>query len=305
MTETTGTGGRAGYREFSEEAKEAAKLRAISGSWELRKLQKLLSELSYFDESNEAAMKKAQTRMIICIVLTFVGIFAAFLLMGLTEIDWGWLLPVAAAGGIVYFGVVRSRLKGADLINDFRLCLQPGLRDIAQDLDPTKRIKVRMDLAGPVKTKQTSKLEVPPGRYMKVTETIFEDPWCEVRLALVDGSTALLDFHVQWVKIERKYRGSRGKIKYKTKWRKRCTAAATLIPPTPVVWNEVSLQARLDSRRERVQILQKEGVTGARMERRWVFKNPSDPPPDAPPAREVVGMLLRLSAAMGAPGGAR
>jgi hypothetical protein len=58
------------------------------------------------------------------------------------------------------------------------------------------------------------------------------------------------------------------------------------------------LKAWTDGRKEKVQMVWKEGLTGARLERHWVFKAVGGPPGDAPPAREVVGMLLRLYGAM-------
>lgn len=299
MTEAPRAAGPAAFKGFSPDAQAAIQARAITGNWELRKLQRLLSELAHFDEVNEAAAKKARNIMIGCIIGAFVSIFVAVMLLATLETPAGWLLTLALIAGAVVFGLRWSKLKKADLINDFRLCLQPGLRDIASDLDPAKKIRVRMDLAGPVTTKQKSKLEIPPGRYLKLTETIYEDPWCEVRLPLVDGTTALLEFEVKWIKRERKYRSSRGKTKYKTKWRKQCTAMATLLPPAPVTWNEAALRAKLDPKRERMKLLQEAGWTGARLERYWVFKGADDPPPDAPPAREVVGLLLRLCSAMG------
>ncbi len=293
-------GGTGESKEFSPEARAAIQARAISGTWELRKLQKLLGELSHFDETNEAAIKKARTRMILSIVATVIGFIAAIVVIGNFESAWGFLLPVAAVGLAVMFGRKLSRLKKADLIDDFRVCLRPGLRDLAQDLNPAKKIHVRMDLSGPVDRKITSRREIPPGPYMKLTETVFQDPWCEVKLPLLDGSTAVLEFEVCWKKLERRYRSRGGKIKFKTKWRKECTAAATLIPAMPVYWNEAVLRARLDPQCEKAKLVQKDGVTGAKLERYWVFKAASDPPKDAPPAREVVGLLLRLCYARGA-----
>jgi hypothetical protein len=220
--------------------------------------------------------------------------------LGVFETALGFLMPVAGVAAAVVFGLKMSRLKKADLIDDFRLCLRPGLRDLANDLDPEKKIRVRLDLAGPAERKQASKRELPPGRFLKLTETVYQDPWCEVKLPLVDGGAAVLEFEVCWRKLERRYRTSRGKTKWKTKWRKECTAAATLLPPAPVSWDEDALRARVHPDFEKVKLVEKDGVTGARMERYWTFKGTPDPPAGAPPAREVVGMLLRLYAARGA-----
>lgn len=285
--------------EFSPEAREAIETQAITGAWELRKLQRVLGELTRFDEANEAATKQAQNRMLLSMAAVGICVVAMIVVTDWEAPGLGLLLPLPALGLAVHLWRRWKQLKQADLINDFRLCLMPGLRDMAQDLDPAKKIRVRMDLAGPVERKQKSKQELPPGRFQKLTETVFEDPWCEVRLPLVDGSTAVLEFEVVWVKHERRYSSRRGKTKFKTKWRKKCAATATLLPGGPRQWDEAALQARLDATRERAQLVEKDGVKAARLERYWVFKGAADPPPDAPPAREVVGMLLRLYSAMG------
>lgn len=298
MTAVQGANAPAQQKEFSPEAQAAIQAQSISGSFELRKLQKLMAELSSFDERNEAAMKKAKTTAIIGAVGAFLTLFASFALMATLDTGWGFVLPVVGVAVAIVFAVKHSRLSKADLINDFRLCLRPGLRDIAHDLDPEKKIRVRMDLAGPVARKKVSELQLPPGRNRKLTETVYQDPWCEVRLPLLDGNTALLEFEVKWRKRVRDYKTSRGKYKSKTKWRKECKAAATLIPASVVNWNEATLRARVDPASERARLVEKEGVTGARIERYWTYKGLSDPPKDAPPAREVVGMLLRLYAAL-------
>jgi hypothetical protein len=110
-----------------------------------------------------------------------------------------------------------------------------------------------------------------------------------------------VQFDVLWVKLEVKKRGRRGKIKFKTKWRKECTARATLLPPAAITWNEASLRERSAGKLEKVKMVEKDGITCARLERYWAFKHAGDMPSDAPPAREVVGLLLRLHSAMMAP----
>lgn len=284
-------------RSFSREAQAAIKARAVEGAWDLRRLQRLLGELTHFDESNEAATRKARNAMVWCIVLGVVSLILAFMLFD-DGLEWVWLGPVVMAALAVYCGRKWRGLKKLDLIDDFRLCLMPALRDLAQDLDAAKRIRVRMNLAGPVASKVISDGNVDPGRNISVSETVYEDPWGEVRLPLVDGSTAVLEFKVWWTKRVRKYRASRGKVKLKTKWRKQCAAVATLLPPVARAWDEAALKSRTEGRKEKVQLVQKEGLTGARLERHWVFKAVGGPPGDAPPAREVVGMLLRLYGAM-------
>lgn len=287
--------------QFTPEAQEAIRNRAITGNWELNRLIKVLGELAHFDEVNEKATGKALGWTIGFFVLAFLSIFAGAILGEVLNTGLVWLLLPAFLGLAIWRLIQYKKMKKMDLINDFRGCLRPALKDLANDIDREKKIKVQMDLSGPVEGKKKSKMEIPPGHYIKVEETIYEDPWCEVRLPLVDGTTAVVEFDITWHKLDVKKRGSRGKIKWKTKWRKECVARATLMPPESIQWKEDSLRERADSRLEKVKMVDKDGVTCARMERYWKFKGGSDVPGDAPPSREVVGLLLRLHSAMVAP----
>jgi hypothetical protein len=54
----------------------------------------------------------------------------------------------------------------------------------------------------------------------------------------------------------------------------------------------------MDPHREKVKFVQKDGITGAKLQGWWAFKGGSDLPSQAPPGQAVVGMLLRVHAAM-------
>ncbi|MEP7363368.1 MAG: hypothetical protein ABI972_08945 [Acidobacteriota bacterium] len=301
MTEAATVPKKVSLAQFSPDAQEAIRARAINGNWELKPLVRLLGELAQFDEVNEKATAKAKNWAIGFFVGAFLSIFVGVAVTAVLDRGIGFvLIPICIVLGIVKI-VQYKKLKKNDLINDFRVCLRPALRDLANDIDPNQKIKVKMDLSGPCDHKQTSKTDAPPGNYISGKQTTYEDPWCEVRLPIIDGTTAVVQFDVVWYKLDVKKRGSRGKTKFKTKWRKECTARATLLPPAAITWNESSLRDRSDGKLEKVKIVEKDGITCARLERYWSFKNTGEVPGDAPPAREVVGLLLRLHSAMVAP----
>lgn len=280
--------------QLSAEAREVVKARKLSGSYELRRLFKLLGELAEFDEATGASRKSASNWMIGFIIATVVVFVLAFVIF-----PYGLILPVITVSGAIIMGLKHKRLSAVDLIDDFRTCLQPALRDLSRDLDPNQKIKVEMDLAGPVETKKKGEKDLPPGRNTKLTETIYEDPWCEVRLPLADGATATLEFSTTYYKYYRRYRTSRGKTKSKTKWCKECTARATLVPPVPVAWQEQTLARAAGEPGAKAKLLTpKGGVQGAQWQKTWSFKGVGDAPADAAPAREVVGILMRLYGAM-------
>lgn len=77
--------------------------------------------------------------MMVCIFAAVFCFVIAFFLMAFTESLWSFLLPLAVGGAAAFFGINYSRLKKADLINDFRLCLQPGLLTWPRTWTPRRR----------------------------------------------------------------------------------------------------------------------------------------------------------------------
>ena len=286
-----------GLKGLSPEAQGVVKTRKLTGNWDLKRLVRVLAELAQFDDMIVQELKSNLKQIFIWCGATVIILIVCGNLGGAFL-----LLPVLSAAWVVALFRKRNGLKKMDLIDDFRICLRPALRDLASDLDPEKKIKVEMNLSGPSPDKQTSQLELPPGRFQKLTATVFQDPWCEIRLSLIDGSTAIIKFENCYRKLQRRYRSRSGKTKWKTKWKKECSASATLLPGSPAVWQEKQLEARISPQWEKLKFFDKEGVRGATLEHFWLFKGASDPPSNAPQAREVVGLLLRLHGAMGVPG---
>lgn len=284
--------------EFSPEARQAIEARKVEGSWEYRKLVKLLSEFEQFDAVNRQAIERRNNIVICCLISVVVSIVAVYNLGG-----WTWLALIAAAGVFLYFWMILPSPEERDLIDDFWLCLIPALKDLQYDIAPDRKIKIRMDLSGRVDSKagETKKLPDTPW----VSETAYTDDWCDVRLPLVDGSTSVLNFHTEWLKKEKsrtKISRRRGRrTETKTSWRKNCSVTASLIPNSDREWNERVLNESIDGSRERAQVVNRDGVRVGRIERYWKFKwkYNYEPPKSEPSPREVVGMLLRLHAAMG------
>lgn len=280
-------------KDLTPEARQVVNSRRISGHFTLKHLDKLLNELSHFDTGTDALVKRYTALMIVFIIVSFLGIFGAIVL-GSAGMTVAAILVVGIPAGLaVYCGLMMKKLKRVDLMNDFRACVQPVLRDLAQDMAPAEKVKVEMDLSGAAAAKQSAKRDVPT-TYLKLTETVFDDPWCQLTLPLVDTSSASIEFTNCYRRFDRRYRGRRGKIKVKTKWRKECSATATLLPAGTGAFDENALQARVEPGREKYKLVDKDGRPGGRLERYWVFKAAGDPPAASPPAQEVVGMLLRL-----------
>lgn len=267
--------------------------RRISGHFNLKHLDRLLNELSQFDSGTDVLVKRFTTLMIVFIIVSFLALFAGIMLASEEMYLLGLLVFGAPVGLAIFCGVKMKRLKGIDLMNDFRTTVQPVLRDLMQDMAPNEKVKVEMELSGAADSKQTAKRDLPTS-YLKLTETVYDDPWCELTLPFIDGSAAAIEFVNCYRRFDRRYRGRRGKVKSKTKWRKEASATATLLPSGAGLFNEEALRLRIQQGWEKYKLIDRDGRPGARIERYWVFKAASDPPAEGPPAKEVVGMLLRL-----------
>jgi hypothetical protein len=283
--------------DFSPEARAAIAARKIEGNWEPRKLRKLFDELSQFDKVNDVAIAQAKKRTLIGFIGAFLSLFFSMFLAAFEITTWGFLLfPVFLAGGIV-FVIQWKRLKKNDLLNDFRVSLAPALKDLEGDVPEGEKLRVRLDLRGPVDEKAGSKRDVRPrGSYYACKETPYLDPWCEVRIPLAGGGTAILELEIMWRKHDKRKKGRRGKTKFRTSWRKECTATATLFPPPGSAWDKAEWQSRAGF--GKTKLVEKEDNAGMRLSRKWKYKG-ADEPEESPPAREIVGMFIRLAASMG------
>ena len=134
--------------QFTPEAQEAIRNRAITGNWELNRLIKVLGELAHFDEVNEKATGRALGWTIGFFVLAFLSIFAGALLGEAFDTNLFWLLLPGFLGLAIHRLLRYRKCKKMDLINDFRGCLRPALKDLANDIDREKKIKVQMDQIG-------------------------------------------------------------------------------------------------------------------------------------------------------------
>lgn len=275
----------------------AAKERKLNGNFEGKRLLKILGEIAKIDESVGAIIDRAHKRGVAMGLATFAGVFGGAFFTALSGLWMVFAIP-AVTGVIAAKNLIQAyRMKKRDdMLDDFRVLIRPVLRDVLADLDPEKKVKARLDLTGMADSKQVSKKELPPGRFQKLTETVQKDPWCELRLPLADGSVMTLEVTNEYHKIERRYKGRSGKIKWKSKWRKEAEVSATLLPPPGMKWNE---SAEVAAAGEKLKRFEKDGVTGKSLLHYWSFKGTNEEiAGTAPPAREVVGMMLRLHNAL-------
>ena len=285
-------------KDLTPAARAAVEQKTIGGGWDGRSLVKLMAELDRWDNMAEARKAWAKGVFICGLIGTFVGFILMIVVSALTE-EFLFGLPVFLVPlAVLIIGIrMKKAARAIDLPNELRVSLRPVLRQLSQDLHPDEKIKVSMNLAGIDEKKCARKKDLPPyGRNTSLTQSTYDEDLCDIRLPLIDGSTAVLRMENQYLKTERSYRSSRGKSKSKTKWKKLSSVTAILIPPAPIQWNAAGAAKSMNAANERMSFQEKDGVTVARMDRYYKFKGANEPPGIAVPGADIVRMFVRLTA---------
>jgi hypothetical protein len=283
--------------ELSPAARSAVETKKISGGWDGRSLVKLFAELDRWDEMAEGRKTRAQRVLVGGCIFMVIGVFVGFFIAGETENFWAAGACIALPIVVAAVGAkMKKAARAIDLPNELRDTLRPVLRQLKQDLHPDEKIKVNLNLAGLVEDKPATEREYPSPLRGKIREKTFPDDLGEVRLPLIDGSTAVIRLENTYVELARSYSTARGKYKTKTKWKKLATATTILIPPTRINWQSGKAAQMVDPNRERITFSEKDGVMVARLDRYYKFKNAGDAPEDTVPGGDVIKMLVRLSA---------
>jgi hypothetical protein len=283
--------------ELSPAARSAVETKKITGGWDGKSLVKLFAELDRWDNMAEGRKKSAQRVFVGGCIFMVLGVFAAFVVADQTESIWGIAACILVPIGITALGAkLKNAARAIDLPNELRLTLRPVLRQLKQDLHPDEKIKVNLNLAGLDESKPATEREYPSPRGGKIKEKTFVDDLGELRLPLIDGSTAVIRLENSYIEAARSYRTARGKYKTKTKWKKLATATTILIPPARINWQSGKAAQMVDPNSERVTFSEKDGVMVARLDRYYKFKKAGDAPEDTVPGSHVIDMLVRLSA---------
>ncbi len=188
----------------------------ISGQWPVISLLNYISHLSDYDETIEAKKKFWQTAMIITLILQFLSIFASALL----EMIYPFLgvipLPI-----ISVFFFLRYRKK--DLPDDFRKFVGPLVHELRNDLKKGSPVSIDMALSSVEdkknKTGESDKYE--KGVYYKCIDHFFERDFLNLMLRLYDGNKLVIKAREFLIKIVKTKKNPRGKIKTKTKYKRK------------------------------------------------------------------------------------
>jgi hypothetical protein len=134
-------------------------------------------------------------------------------------------------GGGGFFA--RRYARKNDVPDGLRTFAMPLLPILREDQDPESPLELWVDLSGPLQHQKAVR-HTPPykkGAYRKIVDTFYDDPWLQVRTTVADGA------HVQFAVIDhvrstfKEKRNPRGKIKRKTKHKKKTELTVTLTVP--------------------------------------------------------------------------
>jgi hypothetical protein len=201
----------------------------LSGSRSPDEWIELLGPLADYDHDLLARRKRAGKRLGWVIGL---GVALAFVAVFVQPIAAAVVALATIVAALVIYPAYSSakRMDLADAPLGFALPLIPILRE---DADPGKPLDLRLDLRGGlVPAKRTSESKpYKKGPYHKVVDTLYEDPWLVGHAEFADGAT--LDWTVtDLIRSSKKTkRNPRGKIKTKTKRKKRTNFDVTMAFP--------------------------------------------------------------------------
>lgn len=250
----------------------------------------LFRELSDFDQHLDALRNKLGASGKTAAIVAAISFFAAFFTFGLALLVF---IPALIIAIRKYSR--KSKLARVDLDNDFRSTLLPFLKIMSEDLSPDKPVDLALDLAGRTDKKMIKKAELPPGRFKKVTQTVWTDPWCRLSGSLVDGSKISLTITNHFTSQERQWRNARGKSKSKTKWKKISIVTAGLRPdPEQFQMAQSSGQAQAG----KLKIVDRGNGKIVRLTNKVRFTSVGEPPDQAVSAQTIVGMFMRLQSDM-------
>ena len=299
--------------ELSPAARKAVTLKLVRGRKRLNEWRELLDELARFDSATDQLQSRAGKFAIGGIVLLAVG---GFITLFTSIVAAGGGLPVfvpilAAAlpiGGLVllvYNGLRWSYYRKVDLANDFRVCIAPLLELLGHDLPPRGRVGLSLDLTGVTKEKLVSTEKIPPGRFNKVIERVYEDPWCHLAATLADGSKMVLDITNRPVSYDRYWttrRGAKTKSKHKRKWKKLVLVTAALLPDAgKLAWDDGEVDAA--ATQEKIKLAEKKGTQVCRLVRKFKFASVGNAPEETISHEDILRMYMKLYSML-APAGA-
>ncbi len=206
----------------------------------------LMRGLVHFDAYTAAKRKKAGCSIPLAILAAIIFFVIAGNAEGLTTVMLilGVLSIVAAIAAAVFY----MRLRAQDLSDNLTLTAAPFITLLREDMNPGDPLHVDIDLR-PWAIAEKKKKESEPykkGAYYKVIDRLYVDPWFSGSATLADGTKLKWRVIDHMLEKTGNKRNARGKIKTKTKVKRKTVAIVTLGFPT----KEYAVQDAADIERD-------------------------------------------------------
>ncbi len=202
------------YRALNEEQRRVLKTKQLSLNRNVEGVIALLQPIAAYDRVGDQARRRFGCTAGIALAVTIALIFFS------VNAPAVQIPAVVAALLTILAGYAWIWSRGLDLSNNLRQFMLPVLSVFREDIDPSQRVNVKLDLRPPT-TKEKLQRKSDPyamGSYYKVVDRFYVDPWASAEMPLADGSMlrwSIVDHIREQVKTKR---NPRGKIKSKTKY---------------------------------------------------------------------------------------
>jgi len=189
----------------------------------------LLRGLLDFDAGMAAKRKKAGCSIPLAIVAAIISFIASGNTSGATKaimVIVAVLCIAAAIAAVVLF----LRFRAQDLSDNLRVAAVPFLALLREDMNPGDPLHADIDLR-PYDVEEKKKKQSDPykkGVYYKIIDRLYLDPWFSGSVALADGTKLHWKVIEHVLKSDKTKKTSRGKIKSKTKIKRKTIAVVTL-----------------------------------------------------------------------------
>ncbi|HEX3316862.1 MAG TPA: hypothetical protein VHR88_02520 [Solirubrobacteraceae bacterium] len=275
---------RRSYRDLESEQQQLLQTKQIDAERTAGDWLRLLAPLAGYDEQADRLRSRLGGWML---GIGIVGFILAIIAVAISPIAGAAVAVVVIVALLVMYPNYRFTKKMD--VNRTPLQFVTGVAPILrEDCGDDGALHLRLDMRGPtLNEKQTGKSQpYSRGRYYKIVDTYYMDPWCAGGAAFVDGT------QVQWIAIDyvrsmrKTKRNPRGKIKTKTKSKKKTNIDVTVTFPDKL-YDNANGTAGPDRQLRKQKIKDDEAKTVIRLRR--TIKSPSDSTPLDP--RHLIDLI--------------
>jgi hypothetical protein len=223
----------------------------------------LMRGLVQFDAYTAAKRKKAGCS----IPLAIVAAIASFVISGLTfdavKMAMLVLAALCAAAAIAAI-VLYRRLRAQDLSDNLTLTAAPFIALLREDIRAGDPLHIDIDLR-PWAIAEKKKRESAPykkGAYYKVIDRLYVDPWFSGNAVLADGTKLRWRVVDHMLEKTGNKKNPRGKIKQKTKVKRKTVVVVTLAFPTKEYAVQDASDVERDAKRASMTLARKHKSAG-------------------------------------------